>query len=200
MCLAEYLCIAITQSPETPHCPICHLPPWQQVRDPKRCLSLRHCPASLRYTLAHSAGVLIAAVIGAGALAMAGDLVPVVDWVRDSFLVYPARAFLAFPLVYHYGGGVRHLIWDSAKYKMQSEKDDVLGVKVCVALCRHATNAWPSFDSFWCPPLGQALPCCRHLCSVLTPLSSAVQWVDQSSYALLGASAAATAALVVYSF
>jgi len=83
--------------------------------------------------LAHSAGVLIAAVIGAGALAMAGDLVPVVDWVRDSFLVYPARAFLAFPLVYHYGGGVRHLIWDSAKYKMQSEKDDVLGVKVRAA-------------------------------------------------------------------
>ena len=73
----------------------------------------------------------VAAVIGAGALAMAGDLVPVVDWVRDSYLVYPARAFLAFPLVYHYGGGVRHLIWDSAKYKMQSEKDDVLGVKVC---------------------------------------------------------------------
>ena len=74
--------------------------------------------------------LLSAAVIGAGALAMAGDLVPVVDWVRDSFLVYPARAFLAFPLVYHYGGGVRHLIWDSAKYKMQSEKDDVLSPKV----------------------------------------------------------------------
>ena len=106
-----------------------------------------HCvPLSIQPPIhfADSVGVHIAAVIGAGALAMAGDLVPVVDWVRDSFLVYPARAFLAFPLVYHYGGGVRHLIWDSAKYKMQSEKDDVLGVKVCAACtchCCHVPNA-----------------------------------------------------------
>lgn len=61
---------------------------------------------------------------------MQGDLVPVVDWVRDSFLVYPARAFVAFPLVYHYGGGMRHLLWDSAKYKMQGEKGDVLDLEV----------------------------------------------------------------------
>jgi len=70
--------------------------------------------------------MLSGTVIGAGALALGGDLLPVVDWVRDSFLVYPARAFVAFPLVYHYGGGVRHLIWDSAKYKRQADRGDVL--------------------------------------------------------------------------
>lgn len=70
-------------------------------------------------------------MIGAGALAMQGDLVPVVDWVRDSFLVYPARAFVAFPLVYHYGGGMRHLLWDFSKFKMQGEKGDVLDLDVC---------------------------------------------------------------------
>jgi len=98
--------------------------------------------------------MLSGTVIGAGALALNGDLLPVVDWVRDSFLVYPARALVTFPLVYHYGGGIRHLLWDTAKYKRQSEKGDVLD---------------PDF-------------------------------VDKSSYALLGGSAAATLALAVTSF
>lgn len=69
-------------------------------------------------------------MIGAGALAISGDLVPIVDWVSNSFLVYPARAVVAFPLVYHYGGGMRHLVWDSAKYKMSGEKGDVLDLDV----------------------------------------------------------------------
>lgn len=68
---------------------------------------------------------------------MQGDLVPVVDWVSNSFLVYPARAFVAFPLVYHYGGGMRHLLWDTAKYKMQGEKGDVLDLEVRPPLPPH---------------------------------------------------------------
>lgn len=56
-----------------------------------------------------------AASVGAGVLAFNGDLVSVVDFVRDSFLVYPARALVAAPLIYHYAAGIRHSVWDHAK-------------------------------------------------------------------------------------
>ncbi len=56
-----------------------------------------------------------AATVGAGALALNGDLLPVVHFVQDSFLVYPARAIVAGPLLYHYVAGLRHLAWDHAK-------------------------------------------------------------------------------------
>jgi succinate dehydrogenase (ubiquinone) cytochrome b560 subunit len=73
---------------------------------------------------------LSATTVGAGALALNGDLLPVVDFVRDSFLVYPARAVVAGPLLYHYVAGLRHLAWDHAKYGMQSEKGDLLDPKI----------------------------------------------------------------------
>lgn len=57
----------------------------------------------------------MAATVGAGALAFNGDLIPVVDFVRGSFLVYPARAVVAAPLIYHFGAGLRHMVWDHAK-------------------------------------------------------------------------------------
>lgn len=31
-------------------------------------------------------------------------------------LVLPAKFLVAFPLVYHYLGGLRHVIWDKAHY------------------------------------------------------------------------------------
>lgn len=34
-------------------------------------------------------------------------------------IVYPLKAAVAFPLVYHYLGGVRHVFWDKAKYGNQ---------------------------------------------------------------------------------
>lgn len=73
---------------------------------------------------------LTATSIGAGALAFNGDLVPVVDFVRDSILVYPARALVAAPLIYHFAAGARHMVWDHAKYGLQSEKGDLLDPKV----------------------------------------------------------------------
>lgn len=96
---------------------------------------------------------LTATSVGAGALAFQGDLLPVVDFVRDSFLVYPARALVAGPLIYHYLAGLRHLAWDHAKYGMQSERGDLLDPKV----------------------------------------------VDQTSWAIVGATAVGTLAAVVYS-
>ena len=57
----------------------------------------------------------MAASVGAGALALNGDLLPLVDWVRESVLVYPARAVVAGPLIYHYAAGIRHMVWDTAK-------------------------------------------------------------------------------------
>ena len=48
-------------------------------------------------------------------MAFNGDLVPVVDFVRESVLVYPARAVVAAPLIYHFMAGIRHIVWDHAK-------------------------------------------------------------------------------------
>lgn len=73
---------------------------------------------------------LTATTVGAGALAFNGDLLPVVDFVQSSFLVYPARAVVAAPLIYHFAAGIRHLAWDHAKYGLQSEKGDMLDLKV----------------------------------------------------------------------
>lgn len=73
---------------------------------------------------------LTATTVGAGALACNGDLLPVVDFVQSSFLVYPARAVVAAPLIYHFAAGIRHLAWDHAKYGLQSEKGDMLDLKV----------------------------------------------------------------------
>jgi succinate dehydrogenase/fumarate reductase cytochrome b subunit len=56
-----------------------------------------------------------AVCVTAGAIALNGDLPAVVDWVRGSVLVYPARAAIAGPLLYHYIGGLRHIAWDHAK-------------------------------------------------------------------------------------
>lgn len=78
---------------------------------------LRRCEAApSRITCLTSACTLIGAVcVTAGALALNGDLPAVVEWVQGSFLVYPARAAIAGPLLYHYVAGLRHLAWDHAK-------------------------------------------------------------------------------------
>lgn len=73
---------------------------------------------------------LTATTVGAGALALNGDLLPLVDFVRGSFLVYPARAVVAAPLIYHFGAGLRHMAWDHAKYGLQSQKGDMLDPQV----------------------------------------------------------------------
>lgn len=55
---------------------------------------------------------------GAGAVALQGDLVAAVDGFKAAapMLVLPAKFAVAFPLVYHYLGGVRHVFWDKSHY------------------------------------------------------------------------------------
>jgi succinate dehydrogenase (ubiquinone) cytochrome b560 subunit len=96
----------------------------------------------------------LAVIYGGALLSLTGDLPAAVDWIQHSFLVYPAKAAVVFPLFYHYGGGLRHLVWDKWQYGKQTDKSD--------------------------------------------PLENSK--VDQSSFALFYASAAATAAAAVYSF
>ncbi len=64
---------------------------------------------------------MAAGFTGAGAIALFGDLPATVDAIKSTspLLVYPIKAIVAFPLVYHYLGGVRHVMWDKAKYGNQ---------------------------------------------------------------------------------
>ncbi len=58
---------------------------------------------------------------GVGWIALTGDLIGTIDAIKSAspLLVYPLKAAVAFPLVYHYLGGVRHVFWDKAKYGNQ---------------------------------------------------------------------------------
>ena len=54
-------------------------------------------------------------------IALMGDLPATVETIKSMgpAFVYPLRAIVAFPVVYHYLGGVRHVFWDKAKYGNQ---------------------------------------------------------------------------------
>lgn len=83
-----------------------------------------HCPRTA--TLMNM--YCFAAMGGAGAFALVGDLPAAIDSFQASFplLVYPARAALVFPLVYHYLGGIRHVIWEKHTMGKQAEKKSYL--------------------------------------------------------------------------
>ncbi|BDA40950.1 probable succinate dehydrogenase cytochrome b560 subunit, mitochondrial [Coccomyxa sp. Obi] len=65
---------------------------------------------------------------GVGWIALTGDLIGTIDAIKSTspLLVYPVKAAVAFPMVYHYLGGVRHVFWDKAKYGNQAEKNSAL--------------------------------------------------------------------------
>ena len=67
-------------------------------------------------------------VTGAGAIALAGDLPATIAafTAASPWLVVPAKAAVAFPLVYHYAGGLRHIIWDKQNIGNQSDKTSYL--------------------------------------------------------------------------
>lgn len=73
---------------------------------------------------------LSAAVTGAGAVALLGDLPSTVIAFKEAapLLVVPAKAALAFPLVYHYAGGLRHIAWDKHSIGNQAEKSSLLDI------------------------------------------------------------------------
>lgn len=71
-----------------------------------------------------------AAVTGAGAIALVGDLPATIAAFKEAapYLVYPAKAAVAFPVVYHYAGGLRHIIWDKHSIGIQAEKKSLLDI------------------------------------------------------------------------
>lgn len=74
-------------------------------------------------------GVLLAVgVTGAGAIALVGDLPSTIAAFKSAvpLLVYPVKAAVAFPLVYHYAGGLRHIAWDKHRIGNQADKTSLL--------------------------------------------------------------------------
>jgi succinate dehydrogenase (ubiquinone) cytochrome b560 subunit len=76
-------------------------------------------------------GVMLS--VGAGAagwLALSGDLASAIVAFKAGYplLVGPAKAAVAFPMVYHYLGGLRHVYWDHAKHGNQADKHSPLEI------------------------------------------------------------------------
>ena len=69
-----------------------------------------------------------AGTVGIGAIALLGDVPSAITTFKTSvpWLVVPTKAIVAFPIVYHYAGGIRHLIWDQAKIGKQADKTSYL--------------------------------------------------------------------------
>lgn len=65
--------------------------------------------------------LVIPGFTGVGWIALTGDLMATIEAIKSTspLIVYPLKAAVAFPLVYHYLGGVRHVFWDKAKYGNQ---------------------------------------------------------------------------------
>lgn len=81
-------------------------------------------------------GVILSVGAGAaGYLALAGDLPGAIATLQTSYplLVFPAKAAVAFPLVYHYLGGLRHVYWDHAKLGNMAEARSALELPSVVA-------------------------------------------------------------------
>ena len=67
--------------------------------------------------------MLVSGTMGAGVIALAGDVPATVEFVKAYWLLcFPAKFGVAFPLIYHYLGGLRHIWWDHAKHGNQAEK------------------------------------------------------------------------------
>lgn len=75
-------------------------------------------------------GVMLSCGAGAaGWVALfSGDLATAIASFKSAYplLVFPAKFAVAFPLVYHYLGGLRHLYWDHYSFGNQSERDSPL--------------------------------------------------------------------------
>ena len=77
--------------------------------------------------------LLIACIVCAGTVAIAGialvgDVPSAITTFKTTvpWLVVPTKALVAFPIVYHYAGGIRHLIWDQAEIGKQADKTSFL--------------------------------------------------------------------------
>lgn len=63
-------------------------------------------------------------------MALAGDLPATIVAFKEAapYLVLPAKAALAFPIVYHYAGGLRHIVWDKHRIGDQADKTSFLDI------------------------------------------------------------------------
>ena len=84
-----------------------------------------------------------AGMTGAGLIALTGDLPATIAAIKHSspVLLYPIKAAVAFPLVYHYLGGLRHVIWDKASYGNQVHASYVASCTGIVRAARVAAQA-----------------------------------------------------------
>ena len=76
-------------------------------------------------------GVMLSMGAGAaGWVALTGDLGAAIAAFKAAYplLVVPAKFVVAFPLVYHYVAGVRHMYWDHYKYGNSADKNSPLEV------------------------------------------------------------------------
>ena len=89
---------------------------------------------------------------GAGAVALQGDLVAAVDAFKAAapMLVLPAKFAVAFPLVYHYLGGVRHVFWDKSHYGNMARPQAARGFRV--------PQSFQTLSSRWLVRVGGDLP------------------------------------------
>lgn len=64
----------------------------------------------------------------AGYVALTGDLPGALAGLRANYplLAVPVKFTIAFPLVYHYLGGLRHFVWDLHKIGNQADKTSLL--------------------------------------------------------------------------
>eukprot|EP00877_Chromochloris_zofingiensis_P003286 jgi/Chrzof1/12959/Cz07g14020.t1_SDH3[v5.2] len=65
---------------------------------------------------------------GAAYIALTGDLPGAVLAFKANYplLVFPAKFLVAYPLVYHYLGGMRHFVWDLHKIGNQADHTSLL--------------------------------------------------------------------------
>lgn len=69
-----------------------------------------------------------AGATGAAYIALTGDLPGAVLAFKANYplLVFPAKFLVAYPLVYHYLGGMRHFVWDLHKIGNQADHTSLL--------------------------------------------------------------------------
>eukprot|EP00892_Ulva_mutabilis_P006386 jgi/Ulvmu1/4119/UM019_0098.1 len=67
-------------------------------------------------------------MMGAGFIALTGDLPGTMEYIKSCgpLLTIPLKGLIAFPIIYHYVAGIRHLMWDHSKIGDQAQKDSML--------------------------------------------------------------------------
>jgi succinate dehydrogenase (ubiquinone) cytochrome b560 subunit len=69
-----------------------------------------------------------AGATAAAYIALTGDLPGALLAFKTNYplLAYPVKAVIAFPIVYHYMGGLRHFAWDLSKIGPNADRTSLL--------------------------------------------------------------------------